>query len=57
MVAVCGDVFWTENQPAIDPYATDLKELEKSRGLVLKNVDWIIPGHGPMYKVNKKQGR
>ena len=57
VVAICGDVFWKENHPAIDPYATDLKELEKSRGLVLKNADWIIPGHGPMYKVNKKQGR
>jgi glyoxylase-like metal-dependent hydrolase (beta-lactamase superfamily II) len=57
VVAICGDVFWKENHPAIDPYATDLKELEKSRGLVLKNADWIIPGHGPMYQVNKKQGR
>jgi len=53
VVAICGDVFWKENQPAIDPYATDLKELEKSRSLVLKNADWIIPGHGPMYKANK----
>jgi len=52
-VAVCGDVFWKESGPEIDEYAQDQKELEKSRQKVLKMADWIIPGHGPMFK-NKK---
>jgi len=53
IVAICGDVFWKENYPESlqdDIYASDQQKLEKSRGMVLKMADWIIPGHGPMYK-------
>ena len=50
-VAICGDVFWRENEPKIDIYAQDLKQLEESRKLVLDMADFIIPGHGAMYKV------
>lgn len=53
VVAVCGDVFWKENEPKKDAYAQDLKKLEESRKRVLKEADWMIPGHGPMYKVAK----
>ncbi len=53
VVAVCGDVFWKENYPLLDPYAQNQKKLEESRKLVLRLTDWIIPGHGPMYKVIK----
>jgi len=53
IVAVCGDVFWKENSPKDDPYASDKKELEKSRKKVLEMADYIIPGHGEMYKVKK----
>jgi glyoxylase-like metal-dependent hydrolase (beta-lactamase superfamily II) len=53
IVAVCGDVFWKENGPETDAYAQDQKELVKSREKVLKSADWIIPGHGPMFKVRK----
>ena len=49
-VAVCGDVFWRENSPENDIYASDQKVLQESRRLVLKVADWVIPGHGPMYK-------
>lgn len=49
-VAICGDVFWRENSPENDIYASDQKALKESRRLVLKMADWIIPGHGPMYK-------
>jgi len=52
-VAICGDVFWKENHPETDPYADDPKKLVKSRKLVLKRADWIIPGHADMYKVKK----
>ena len=51
--AVCGDVFWKENLPAKDPYADDLPALARSRKLVIDMADWIIPGHGDMYRVNK----
>lgn len=50
VVAICGDVFWKENYPEVDPYADDLKGLEQSRKLVLDMSHWIIPGHGQMYK-------
>lgn len=53
IVAVCGDVFWKENQPQNDIYVSNQKELENSRDLVIKMADWIIPGHGPMYKAVK----
>lgn len=49
-VAICGDVFWRENSPENDIYASDPKALKESRSSVLKMADWVIPGHGPMYK-------
>jgi len=52
-VAICGDVFWKENYPKNDPYASDPAELSKSRKKVLQLADYIIPGHGEEYKVNK----
>lgn len=56
IVAICGDVFWKENYPkdaADDAYALDAKELEESRKMILKMADWIIPGHGGIYKSNR----
>lgn len=56
VVAICGDVFWKENypkDPRDDVYASDPEKLKESRGMVIKMADWIIPGHGPMYKNNK----
>jgi len=50
IVAVCGDVFWKENFPKGDPYASDSVKLRESRKIVLEMADWIIPGHGKMYK-------
>jgi glyoxylase-like metal-dependent hydrolase (beta-lactamase superfamily II) len=49
-VAICGDVFWKEDYPEIDSYASDLKELARSRKVVLETSHWIVPGHGAMYK-------
>ena len=59
IIAICGDVFWKENypeDPKDDKYATDKKELAHSRDLVLKMADWVIPGHGPMFKVKRGLG-
>lgn len=50
IIAVCGDVFWKENSPADDPYASDKEKLRESRKLVIAKADYIIPGHGGMYK-------
>lgn len=52
-IAVVGDVFWKENYPDNDPYANDMKDLRKSRKLVLKLADYIVPGHAGMYKVSR----
>ena len=53
IIAICGDVFWREGYPDNDPYATDMKKLQESRKKVLAAADWIIPGHGDMFKVRK----
>lgn len=53
-IAICGDVFWKEGEPKDDPYATDKKKLEESRKMVLEMADYIIPGHGKMFKVEKR---
>jgi glyoxylase-like metal-dependent hydrolase (beta-lactamase superfamily II) len=50
-VAICGDVFWKKNYPKDDPYASDNFLLKKSRQKLLKIADYIIPGHGNIFKV------
>ncbi len=49
-VAIVGDVFWKENYPDKDPYALDNEKLSESRKKVLTLSDYIIPGHGGVYK-------
>ncbi len=58
VVAICGDVFWRDNYPESahdDAYASNSEKLEESREMVLKIADWIVPGHGPMYKNEKSE--
>ncbi len=59
---VAGDVFWwldTEkqevnvNKPDNDPEHMNLQKLINSRKKILKLADYIIPGHGKMFKVKK----
>lgn len=55
-VAICGDVFWKENypeKPEDDAFASEPSKLKKSRQMVLSMADWIIPGHGGIYKSEK----
>ncbi len=63
-VVVAGDVFWwadNEEQKTDevsllehkDPFVKDEKALVESRKKILKIADWIIPGHGKMFKVEK----
>jgi glyoxylase-like metal-dependent hydrolase (beta-lactamase superfamily II) len=60
--AVAGDVFWwleKENQevdinnPDKDPEHMNIKKLIASRKKLLELADYIIPGHGKMFKVKK----
>ncbi len=58
VVAICGDVFWKENYPRDphdDAFASNPQRLKESRHMILKIADWIIPGHGGMYKINKRE--
>ncbi len=58
---VAGDVFWwmDDEEQKIDVNRLDqahecnMKELIESRKKVLEIADWIIPGHGKMFKVVK----
>src|SRR4030042_7076174 len=53
VVAIVGDIWWKEEYPKDDPYASDTKKLEQSRKKILKLADYIIPGHGKMFRVEK----
>lgn len=56
IVAICGDVFWKENYPQKtedDVYASNSDKLKESRDMVLQMADWVIPGHGEIYKNNR----
>ena len=61
LVGLCQDVFWWEDgkqdnssfevlMENIDPFMADLEALKASRRLVLDRADWIVPGHGKMFK-------
>ena len=63
-VVVASDLFWwtddakqkTDRESLMnlkDPYMKDEKALKKSREKVLEIADFIIPGHGKMFKVQK----
>lgn len=63
-VAVAGDIFWwndgeeqkTDYKSLVykkDPYTKNWKQLVGSRKKLLKMADWIIPGHGKMFRVEK----
>ncbi len=67
-IAICGDVIYREAAPigppqggggnaglldAGDPFADDPARLRASRQLVLERADFVVPGHGPMFKVHK----
>jgi len=63
-VIIAGDVFWwadeeeqkTDKQSLLeheDPYVKDEKALKESRERILNLADYIIPGHGEMFKIKK----
>jgi len=63
-VVIAGDVFWwsdkeeqkTNKESLLkheDPYAKNKEQLTESRKKVLEIADYIVPGHGKMFKVGK----
>jgi glyoxylase-like metal-dependent hydrolase (beta-lactamase superfamily II) len=36
-----------------DPYVKDKEKLKESRKKILEIADYVIPGHGKMFKVEK----
>ena len=61
-IAIVGDVFWWEDDEEHktdfeslmnhkDPYVKNEEQLKQSRKRVLELADYIIPGHGEMFKV------
>ena len=64
VICVAGDLFWwfdgeaqkTDQKSLLDrkdPFVKDRIALQTSREKILKMADWIIPGHGVMFKVGK----
>jgi glyoxylase-like metal-dependent hydrolase (beta-lactamase superfamily II) len=60
--AIAGDVFWWPededqkidiNKPDNDPEHMNIKKLINSRKKLLEAADYIIPGHGKIFKVEK----
>ena len=59
-VGIVGDIFWWEDgeeekidTEKKDDFATDMELLIKSRKEVLQLCDFIVPGHGKMFQVDK----
>jgi len=63
-VVIAGDVFWwaddekqkTDKESLMkhkDPYVKNKEQLLESRKKILKIADYIIPGHGKMFKIGK----
>jgi glyoxylase-like metal-dependent hydrolase (beta-lactamase superfamily II) len=52
IVAIAGDLFFND-QAERNIFVHDLKDFKRSRKEILKLADFIIPGHGGMFKVKK----
>ncbi|MBI2356766.1 MBL fold metallo-hydrolase [Candidatus Dojkabacteria bacterium] len=61
VVFICQDVFWWEDgnqkndtveelMQNEDPFKASWEDLQRSRKTVLERADWIVPGHGKMFK-------
>ncbi len=63
-VVIAGDLWWWSDEEEQktdyeslmnhrDPYLKDKKALKESRNKILEIADYVIPGHGKMFKVEK----
>ena len=61
-VIMAGDVFWWRTGDIqetseddllhrVDPYMKNETQLTESRKLILKTADYVVPGHGKMFKI------
>ncbi|MBY5992572.1 MBL fold metallo-hydrolase [Ferrimonas balearica] len=48
-------MWWANGQPEIDPLAQDQAQLERSQAAWVDKVDWIVPGHGPVYPAKGRE--
>uniref|UniRef100_A0A915B7Y8 Metallo-beta-lactamase domain-containing protein n=1 Tax=Parascaris univalens TaxID=6257 RepID=A0A915B7Y8_PARUN len=46
----CGDIFEDENPDRWEPNSRYVSEQERSRNRILAIADWIIPGHGAIFR-------
>lgn len=53
VVAIVGDLWWSEEGPDNDPFAIDNEILKKSREKVLSLANHIVPGHADVFKILK----
>jgi len=51
LVAIVGDIWWKKDYPEDDPYASDMKKIKESRLKIAEMAEYIIPGHGAMFKI------
>lgn len=55
-VGICGDLFETEEDEGVWQEISECVEIqEKNRKKMLQLCDYIVPGHGPMFKNNLKE--
>ena len=48
-------LWWTPGfEPKEDPLAEDSQALAHSRKLIIKDADWIVPGHGSLFRNTEK---
>lgn len=63
VVAIAGDVFWWYDEEKQDPgkaalsHGDDHQKLAESRRTLLRMADFIIPGHGKIFPVQKNDDR
>ena len=50
-------LWWNEDAPPEDPLATSSEGLHAGRERVLAVAEWVVPGHGPMFRVGPKTQR
>jgi glyoxylase-like metal-dependent hydrolase (beta-lactamase superfamily II) len=57
-VVVAGDAFpskeWIDFNRQPSPLITDIEKFNQSRRMILEVADYIVPGHGEMFKVENK---
>uniref|UniRef100_F1L4W8 Metallo-beta-lactamase domain-containing protein 1 n=1 Tax=Ascaris suum TaxID=6253 RepID=F1L4W8_ASCSU len=49
-VAITGDIFKDENPDNWEPNSRYVSEQKRSRSRILAIADWIIPGHGAIFR-------